>query len=154
MIQVYLILTICMTSFLTLSNSTTSLTKTSPIILTTTASITASNQKIADLIHAIHLVETGGRTGPISGDNGAALGPLQIHRGCWQDANIGGSYSQCADLEYSKRVFHAYMKRYATEKRLGRIPTFEDMARIWNGGPNGYKKQATIKYWKKVKEHL
>ena len=109
------------------------------------------NRKIADLIHAIHMVETGGKLGPIRGDNGAALGPLQIHRGCWQDANIGGQYSQCADLEYSKRVFRAYMKRYATEKRLGRVPTFEDMARIWNGGPNGFKKSATVKYWNKVK---
>ncbi len=109
--------------------------------------------KLTGLINAIHMVETGGKLGPIRGDNGAALGPLQIHRGCWQDANIGGKYSQCADLEYSKRVFRAYMKRYATEKRLGRTPTPEDMARIWNGGPNGFKKSATIKYWKKVQQH-
>ena len=106
---------------------------------------------MSGLIDAIHQVETSGKLGPISGDNGAALGPLQIHRGCWEDANIGGKYSQCADLEYSKRVFRAYMKRYATKKRLGRTPTLEDMARIWNGGPNGYKKSATIKYWNKVK---
>ena len=46
------------------------------------------------------------------------------------------------------------MKRYATEKRLGRPVTQEDIARIHNGGPNGYKKKSTEKYWQKVKKVL
>ena len=46
------------------------------------------------------------------------------------------------------------MARYATERRLGRTPTYEDVARIHNGGPNGYKKTATYKYWQKVKKKL
>jgi len=116
--------------------------------------VIVTNVSGKDLVDAIHAVETGGRIGPIRGDNDLALGPLQIHRGCWEDANIGGNYSQCADLEYSKRVFYAYMKRYATKKRLGRIPTNEDMARIWNGGPNGYKKKATVAYWTKVRKEM
>jgi len=33
-------------------------------------------------------------------------------------------------------------------------PTNEKLARNWNGGPNGYKKPSTIKYWNKVKQHL
>ena len=108
-----------------------------------------------DLVDAIHQVETRGRLGPIRGDGGKALGPLQIHRVCWLDADMpDGTYADCADLSYSKRVFAAYMERYATERRLGRPVTDEDRARIWNGGPNGYKKKATIKYWNKVKEHL
>ena len=106
------------------------------------------------LVDAIHMVETSGRLGPIRGDGGAALGPLQIHRACWIDANIGGTYAQCAGLAYSKRVFAAYMARYATSKRLGRPVTDEDRARIWNGGPNGYKKKATVAYWNKVKEQM
>ena len=48
----------------------------------------------------------------------------------------------------------AYMKRYATEARLGHAPTDEDMARIHNGGPNGYKNAATLDYWRKVQQHL
>lgn len=108
-----------------------------------------------ELIHAIHAVETGSRLGPIVGDNGAALGPLQIHRACWEDANLpDGTYLDCADLAYSKRVFKAYMARYATVRRLGRPVTDQDRARIWNGGPNGYKKTATIKYWTKVRKEL
>ena len=49
------------------------------------------------------------------------------------------------------RIFRAYMDRYATEERLGRPVTFEDIARIHNGGPNGYKKKSTLRYWEKVK---
>lgn len=108
----------------------------------------------SDLVDAIHMVETSGRTGPIKGDNGAALGPLQIHKACWIDANLPGKYSDCADLTYAKRVFRAYMARYATERRLGRPVTDEDRARIWNGGPNGYKKKATLPYWNKVRKEL
>lgn len=33
-------------------------------------------------------------------------------------------------------------------------PTDEKLARNWNGGWNGYKKQSTLKYWHKVKEQL
>ena len=108
----------------------------------------------SDLVHAIHMVESGGRTGPIRGDGGAALGPLQIHRACWIDSGIPGKYEDVADLAYAKRVFAAYMARYATERRLGRPVTDEDRARIWNGGPNGYKKTATLKYWAKVRKEL
>ena len=33
-------------------------------------------------------------------------------------------------------------------------PTNEKVARNWNGGPNGYRKQSTLKYWDKVKNQL
>ena len=33
-------------------------------------------------------------------------------------------------------------------------PTNEKIARNWNGGPNGYKKKSTLKYWNKVKQQL
>jgi len=48
----------------------------------------------------------------------------------------------------------SYMQRYANEERLGRPVTAEDIARIHNGGPNGYKNPATIKYWRKVRDQL
>jgi len=105
------------------------------------------------IIHAIHMVETHGLTGPILGDGGAALGPLQIHRNYWLDSKVQGTYEDCASLEYSRRVVIAYMARYATRDRLGFEPTPEVIARIHNGGPNGYKKKATLKYWEKVKNY-
>ena len=30
----------------------------------------------------------------------------------------------------------------------------EIIARCWNGGPNGYKRKSTLRYWKKVKKAL
>ena len=111
------------------------------------------------LVDAIHMVETSGRVGPILGDGGAALGPLQIHRACWIDANIGGTYAECSGLAYSKRVFAAYLARYCTSRRLGRPVTDEDRARCWNGGPNahkatGRKKKNLDRYWNKVRKEL
>ena len=44
------------------------------------------------------------------------------------------------------------MDRYATERRLGHPATDEDIARIHNGGPNGYKHDSTLGYWEEVKE--
>jgi hypothetical protein len=107
----------------------------------------------ADLVSAIHKVESGGRVGKIIGDNGRALGPLQIHKGNWKDAvsfdsTIGGSYSDCQDLAYSKKIFKAYTERYAKGK------SNEIKARVWNGGPRGAQIKATLKYWEKVKSNL
>ena len=122
------------------------------------APVTGTDAK--DLVDAIHIVETGGRLGPITGDNGKALGPLQIHWVCWKDANMpDGTYSDCADLSYAKRVFARYMARYATQRRLGRAVTDEDRARIWNGGPRavwatGQKKKNLDSYWTKVRKEL
>lgn len=45
------------------------------------------------------------------------------------------------------------MARYAVERRLGRAVTPVDIARIHNGGPNGYKKKATLGYAKKFMEY-
>jgi hypothetical protein len=43
---------------------------------------------------------------------------------------------------------------YAAPKWLGKEPTLEDKARIWNGGPGGWKKSATIVYWAKVQKAI
>ena len=98
---------------------------------------------------AMHIVETSGRrTGAILGDGGRALGPLQIHRAYHADARIGGDYSRCADLDYSKRVVSAYLQRYAPQAwASGDVVT---LARIHNGGPRGANKPATVAYGDKV----
>ena len=51
---------------------------------------------------------------------------------------------------YSEEVIGSYMGRYATPERLGREPTDEDIARIHNGGPNGYRRDSTLPYWDEV----
>tara|TARA_Y100000310_G_scaffold207004_1_gene207426 strand:+ start:151 stop:501 length:351 start_codon:yes stop_codon:yes gene_type:complete len=89
------------------------------------------------------------------GDGGDATGPLQIHRCCWEDVKKDEEvYEDCEGLDYSLVVFDRYMARYATVKRIGRAVTNEDKARIWNGGPNGFKKDSTLGYWKKVNSLL
>jgi len=98
---------------------------------------------------ALHIVETSGRTGAIVGDQGRALGPLQIHRGYHQDSRVAGDYSRVSDLNYSVRVATAYLKRYAPEAwAAGDVET---LARVHNGGPRGHLKTATKSYGARVK---
>lgn len=101
---------------------------------------------------ALHVVETGGKLGPTIGDQGRALGPLQIHKSYHADSRVAGDYSRCADLEYSKRVVTAYLQRYApTAYAAGNV---EVLARVHNGGPKGATKPATKGYATKVKAFL
>jgi hypothetical protein len=98
---------------------------------------------------ALHVVETSGRTGPILGDGGKALGPLQIHKSYHTDSRVAGDYSRVAELDYSKRVATAYLKRYAPEAwAKGDVET---LARVHNGGPKGHLKPATKGYGARVK---
>jgi len=110
------------------------------------------------LLDALIQVESNGKDDAI-GDNGKAIGCLQIWKCYWQDATersgIGGSYVDCMRRGYSKEIVNAYMKRYA--KAAWTDPKkfdAEKCARIHNGGPRGYRKEATKKYWKKVQKIL
>ena len=105
---------------------------------------TASAADFAAFTRAVHLVETSGRTGPILGDGGRALGPLQIHRGCWQDSRVGGRYEDVADLAVATAVLRAYLTRYAP--RALAAEDWTTCARVWNGGPRGASKSATVGY--------
>jgi hypothetical protein len=106
---------------------------------------------LTKLITALIAVESGGRDSAI-GDNGRAIGPLQIHRGVVQDVNrITGSnyqWQQMTNRVQARAVCEAYLKHY------GKGCTTEQLARRWNGGPAGDRKSATEAYWAKVKKHL
>lgn len=109
------------------------------------------------LLRAITYVESRGNNSAI-GDGGLAFGSLQIHKGVVLDVNrvYGTNYTHQDAFDRSKAVdmFRKYLAIYAVERRLGREPTLEDKARIWNGGPNGFRKDATRRYWEKVKVAL
>ena len=109
------------------------------------------------LLTALIAVESSGNPNAI-GDDGLAYGCLQLHAAYVQDAaeyaRQDWTHEDAFDPEKAKQIFRAYMARYATKKRLGREPTYSDLARTHNGGPNGYKKTATDKYWQKVKKKL
>ena len=97
---------------------------------------------------ALHLVETSGRHGPILGDNGRSLGPLQISRAYFTDSRVGGTYEQVVDLGFARKVVSAYLQRYAPQAwAAGDVVT---LARIHNGGPAGGRKAATVNYGAKV----
>ena len=112
-------------------------------------SATAHAAPPASFFRALHVVERSGRTGPIVGDGGRALGPLEIHRAYHADSRVAGDYSRVADLAYSKRVATAYLKRHAPEAwAKGDVET---LARVHNGGPRGHLKPATKSYGVRVK---
>ena len=54
-------------------------------------------------------------------------------------------------MEKSKEMFWFYTNHYM--KAYG-LEGDEARARIWNGGPRGYRKESTEKYWEKVKEAM
>ena len=118
----------------------------------------SSNSLHVDLLAAMCEVESNCDPSAV-GDNGNAIGAYQIWYDYWYDAvtfknnddlKLSDGYESCYDKDYSEKVVLAYWERYATIKRIGRTPTDEDRARIHNGGPNGYKKNSTLKYWRKI----
>lgn len=103
------------------------------------------------LISALMIVESSNNDMAI-GDQGRAIGCLQIHKAVVLDVNrITGSHYRHQDMTnrvQARAVCEAYLKHY------GRGATTEQLARRWNGGPAGDRKSATEAYWAKVKKHL
>ena len=113
------------------------------------------------LIEALIQVESGGDNNAVGDCNlsSKAYGCLQIRQPCVDDFNKWNGTSHRAkdclgNRPLSTTICKWYLGYYANEKRLGRMPTDEDRARIWNGGPNGWKKLVTTNYWTKVKVAL
>ena len=107
---------------------------------------------LSNLITALIAVESSGNDQAI-GDNGRAIGPLQIHRAVVLDVNrITGSHYRHQDMTnrvQARAVCEAYLRHY------GKGKSTEEQARIWNGGPQGHKKKtATQAYWLKVQRNL
>jgi len=92
---------------------------------------------------ALHQIETGGAIGPTLGDNGAALGPYQIHRAYFKDSAVKGDYSQCADLAFSRKVVTAYLKLYAP--KAWAAGDCNVLFRTHNGGPAAMRATGTTK---------
>jgi len=106
---------------------------------------------LSNLITALIAVESSGNDLAI-GDQGRALGPLQIHRAVVLDVNrITGSHYRWESMTnrvQARAVCAAYLTHY------GRGATTEQLARRWNGGPTGDRKTATVAYWAKVKKAI
>ena len=89
--------------------------------------------------------------------NGVPLsyGILQIQWNAIQDVNrkFGTQYTHedAFDVACAEEIFILYIDIWTKhlEKREGREATPEDIVRIWNGGPTGYKRDSTLKYFRK-----
>lgn len=109
------------------------------------------------ILDAIRFVESGDRDDAADGDDGKAIGPYQIHRVYWEDAlraqpSLGGDYQDCRSRAYAERVIAAYMQRWVPE--AWHDGDAEILARVHNGGPTGPDKQATLRYWERVRARL
>ena len=106
---------------------------------------------LTNLITALIIVESSNNDLAI-GDQGRAIGCLQIHKAVVLDVNrITGSHYLHQDMTnrvQARAVCQAYLTYY------GRGATTEQLARRWNGGPTGDRKTATVAYWAKVKKEL
>jgi hypothetical protein len=118
----------------------------------------SSEVSINKLIDALTIVESNDRD--IIGDNGRAHGILQIHQIYIDDVNrvYNTSYTikHARDRKLARVIVAKYLrywgKRYCT--LTGNKISYEVLARIHNGGPKGYTKKSTIKYWLKVNKQL
>lgn len=106
---------------------------------------------LTNLITALIAVESSGNDLAI-GDQGRAIGALQIHRAVVVDVNrFTGSHYRHQDMTNratARKVCQAYLEHYA------RGATDEQAARRWNGGPTGDRKPATLPYWRKVEKAM
>lgn len=130
------------------------------LILTLTVACFGLEAAIADrlpesafdrLLDAIAIVESNGNPHAV-GDGGRALGAYQIHRAYWKDGTkflgVTWSYEQAKDPDKAREVVRAYLLHYGKDKGL------LDKARIHNGGPRGYRKDATLSYARRIAEIL
>ena len=106
---------------------------------------------LSNLISALIIVESSNNDLAV-GDQGRAIGCLQIHKAVVLDVNrITGSHykhSEMTNRVAARAVCETYLKAY------GKGASTEQLARRWNGGPTGDRKSATEAYWAKVKKHL
>lgn len=105
----------------------------------------------AALLAALLAVESGGNDLAI-GDHGRARGALQIHAAVVEDVNRrhGTRYTHLDMHDRAKavRVASLYLATYAPRASA------EVQARVWNGGPRGATKAATLGFWARVKRQM
>ena len=108
------------------------------------------------LLNAIIQVESGGKRNAV-GDGGKALGVLQIWPIMVKDVNRiqainkrSKRYTLKDRLSPARSVEMFYIWREHYHKKS----SDEKIARCWNGGPTGHRKQSTLKYWQKVRKAM
>ena len=116
------------------------------------------------LWHAIVAEESRGNVHAYNAHDGAT-GMAQIRSVCLEDANriarlrglaVRFTAEDRSNPRTARRMWDLYLGFYGNQykKETGRPPTDEVFARIWNGGPGGWRKTSTLPYWDRIREAL
>ena len=111
------------------------------------------------LIPFLITVESSGNDSAV-GDHGRAVGCLQIHVQVIEDVNrvYKTKFTDKDRLDRAKsiEICSLYLCHWAEvmERNHGKGVSLQDLARIWNGGPKGYHKEATVAYWCRVEKMM
>lgn len=112
------------------------------------------------LLHALKMAESGCKSNAI-GDNGKAVGILQLHKVYVDDANrivgykkynYNDRYDVLKSEEMTRIVLTHYGKRY--ERKTGKRCTDEILARIHNRGYSQWSDKLGERYWSRVKQFM
>lgn len=115
----------------------------------------------AALIFALQGAESDHGRNIKSYDGGKSIGILQIQNSVVKDVNriykTHYVHADALNANKAKVICRLYLAYWGTQyyRKTGKMPTDETLARIWNGGPNGWKVKATRRYWlARVVPHL
>lgn len=122
------------------------------LVLLISNSLSAHNlQEIRDILKHVETNYNPDKTG----DGGNSYGILQIQNGVILDINrvFGTDYvhEDAFDESCAEEIFELYISMWSKklERRENRPVTEEDIVRMWNGGPRGYKRHSTLDYLEK-----
>lgn len=110
----------------------------------------------SEFIAKICQIESGCKDS-ISGENGRGKGRFGIYeiavKGSGLMDLLGYTHNDMFDEQKSNHVFWAMMGIFLHQywHKHGKPAKYEDLARMWSGGPDGYKKKATLKYLQKFR---
>jgi len=117
------------------------------------------NELLKILIPILISIESGGNPHAV-GDGGRAVGILQIRPVVVAEVNqiLGEQKYQLQDRRdpaKSREMCRIYLTYWAEQKAITGTHREKDLvrlARLWNGGPRGDARKATLPYGKKVKK--
>ena len=109
-------------------------------------------------------VESSGNPRAVNPETGAG-GIVQIMPECVDDCNriaaargLGVHFTQADrfDPAKSRQMWRLYLSYWGQEyeRTTGYPPSNEVYARMWNGGPTGWRKEATVGYWHEVRRAM
>jgi hypothetical protein len=110
----------------------------------------------SEFIRKIGQIESG-NTDSVVEANGHGFGRYQIYNICVKGSGmtdlLGYNHSDMYNKEKAEHVFWATMGIFCHTfaQKNGRYPTYEELARMWSGGSEGYKSKSTLNYLHKFK---